>query len=327
MAYKRKYTGPQGGRYRKIIRTGINFAGRLAGNYLMNRFRKRSSENGVTAQYDKVTQYTKKYMSKRKKRQWKKFSKKVNAVLDKSLGTRTVVFNDSILLHENAGFQAFGAAALYGHCGADDNRDTGFRDIFRICNRDSDIMTNGTDGANPSKITFMSGVIDFTVRNSGESPIELDLYEIDVRTDNTKEPNWNRTRAEAEAFTNGIPGASGTISLALRGTTLFDLPNMISGDKLKIFKKKKFFLPPGNTCTHQYRDPTNHYYNANLINIFDQADEGSYALRKMTKIFVFVAKNIIGTDTVITNVNVGVTRKYSYILNQSSKALDSFNPL
>lgn len=328
MAYKRKYSGGQGGRYRKLIRTGLSLAGRIGGSYIKNRyFKKRSSENGVTAQYDKVTQYTKKYMPKRKKRAWKKFSKKVNAVLDKSLGTRTVVFNQGMTMTDIPGLQCFGAATLYGHCGRDDSIDVGFRDIFRICNRDSDIMTNGTDGSNPSKIIFTSAVIDFTIRNAGQSPIELDMYEIEVRTDNTKEANFNSSQSEAFVHTNSIPGATAGLGITVRGVTLFDVPNLISQDKLKIFRKKKFFLPPGNTCTHQYRDPRNHYYNANQINIFDQTEEGSYALRKMTKMFVFIGKNIVGTDTVNTNVDVGVTRKYSYIINQSSKALDSLNPL
>lgn len=333
MAYKRKYMGASGGRYRKMARFGVNLAGRMAGNYarsyINNRFFKKSApETGVTAQYDKVTQYSKKSMPRGKKRAWRKFVKKVNAVVDKSLGTRTVVFNSTITNGGTSTFQYQLAATLYGFCGKSDTSfDCGFRDIWRICNADNDVKSYNTDGVNPSKIVFTSGVIDFTGRNIGSIPIEVDMYEINVLTDGTKEPNFTDSVAWAGIATDPIPGAATPLGIEQRGTTLFDFPNLISQDRLKIYKKKKFFLPAGNTFTHQHRDPRNHYFNATELNITDQGGESSYGRRKMTSLYVFIAKSVVGANAE-ENVNftVGVTRKYSYTINQSSKALDSFNP-
>jgi hypothetical protein len=186
-------------------------------------------------------------------------------------------------------------------------------------------MTSGSDGGNASKIVFGSGVIDFTMRNTSLNAMEVDLYEINVNTDSTKEPNFLQSEVEAAALTLPIPGGAGGIGLAQRGVTIFDIPNLISQDKLKIYKKKKFFLPPGNTATHQHRDPRNHYFNATDININDQGNQSSYARRKMTQMFVFVTKSVVGA-TGDHQLDVGVTRKYTYYINQSAKALDSYNP-
>lgn len=332
-AYKRRRTSYA--TYRPVIaglaRRAVRYGATRAGGYLYNKFFKKSApETGVTSQYDKVTQYRKKSMPKAKKRRWRKFVRKVEAVNTKSLGTRTVVFNDKLPIYSGvAGFQAYGSAALYGFCGQDSAISVGNRDIFRMCNSDSDIMLNGTDGGNPSKIIFKSGIIDFTMRNTGSDGVELDLYEINVMTDATKEPSFVSTVIESQVDTNTIPGSTGTaLTLAQRGVTLFDLPNLISADRLKIYKKKKFFLPPGNTATHQHRDPRNHYFNADDVNIFDHPDEGSYAKRKMTTLFVFVAKAIVteeGSGTIPTVV-IGVTRKYSYCINQSARSYDTYNP-
>jgi hypothetical protein len=321
-------------RYAPYFRAGARFAGAVARKYAINKSasylaslskRRSVAETGVTSQYDKVTQYSKKRMPRRKRVAWKKFVNKVQAVNSKSLGTRTVVFNDTIITSAPTTAQGFCAATLYGFCGVEDGRNSGFRDIYRICNRDNDIMTSGSDGGNASKIVFGSGVIDFTMRNTSLNAMEVDLYEINVNTDSTKEPNFLQSEVEAAALTLPIPGGAGGIGLAQRGVTIFDIPNLISQDKLKIYKKKKFFLPPGNTATHQHRDPRNHYFNATDININDQGNQSSYARRKMTQMFVFVTKSVVGA-TGDHQLDVGVTRKYTYYINQSAKALDSYNP-
>lgn len=333
MAYGNKRRRASYASYRPVIG---NMVGRLArygvrraGTAIYNRYFKKSSpETGITTQYDKVTQYSKKSMPKYKKKAWKKFCKKVFAANSKALGTRTVVFNDKMTITELPTNQAYGSACLYGFCGTEQSNSYGNRDIFRIGNNDSDVQLQGTDGYNGAKVIFKSGVIDFTLRNMSTDGLEVDLYEINVLTDSTKEPNFVQSVNVAQLATNTIPGATGTaLALNQRGTTLFDLSNLISQDRLKIYKKKKFFLPGGATATHQHRDPRNHYFNFGDINIFDQTDEGSYAQRKMTQLFVFVAKTLIREDTLSTPIlTVGITRKYSYIVDQSARTYDTYNP-
>lgn len=334
MAYGNKRRRASYASYRPVIGNMVGrvvrYGARRAGSYLYNRyFKKGSPETGVTSQYDKVTQYSKKSMPRRQKKIWRKFVKKVQAANDKTLGTRTVLFNDKMSMTEVSGNQTIGSATLYGFCGTDTAYAHGNRDIFRMCNNDSDIMLNGTDGQNASKIVFKSGVIDFTFRNTGLDGLEVDLYEINVMTDATKEPNFQLSVIEAEAKTNTMSGSTGSaLRLINRGTTLFDFPNLLSADRLKIYKKKKFFLPPGNTATHQHRDPRNHYFNCDDINIFDHPDEGSYAKRKMTTLFVFIAKSLVTEidPAPVPQLTVGITRKYSYSVNQSGRTYDTYNP-
>lgn len=322
-------------RYAPYLRAGARAVGQIAGKYVRNRAvnaigqwfvgKKSAPETGVTSQYDAVTQYRKKNMPRGKKRVWKKFVKKVNAVLDRSLGTRSVVFNNEITVLGTPGSQAFCAATLYGFCGQDQGQNTGFRDIYRICNKDNDIMTTATEGGNPSKIQFKSGVIDLTMRNMGSTAMELDVYEINVYTDDTKEHNFSQSVSSAIAETQTIPGGATGLTLNQRGVTLFDLPNLIAQERLKIYKKRKYFLPPGNTATLQHRDPRNHWFNAIDIDVNQEDEYSSYARRKMTTMFVFIPKEITG-GTLGLNLHVGTTRKYAYTINQSAKAYDSFNP-
>lgn len=285
-------------------------------------------DTGVTGNYDKVTQYSYKRMPGGQRRKWKKFSKQVNAVVQKSVGTRTVVFNDTLFREAGIGNQTWVATALYGFCGRDLGlSDKGFRDVYRICNNDSDVMNQNSDGGNPAKIQFKSGVIDLTMRNTGTNSLEVDLYEINVMTDATKESCFSDSVSAAELFTNNIPSATTQVTLSNRGVTLFDLPYLISTDRLKIYKKKKFFLPVGATATHQHRDPRNHAFNASEININDSPAESSYGRRKMTQLFVMVFKSVVGSDVDTPGqLTVGVTRKYAYSVVQSAKTFDSYNP-
>jgi hypothetical protein len=325
---KRKFYSAFG---RTAIRTGARAVGRYVRRRAVNAIgdwfvgKKSSPETGVTAQFDAVTQYRKKNMPRGKKRVWKKFVRKVNAVVDKSLGTRTVIFNNEITQLVAPGTQGYMAATLYGFCGQETGQNTGFRDIYRICNKDNDIMTNSTEGGNPSKILFKSGVIDLTMRNMGSTAMELDVYEINVYTDDTKESNFTESAISAASETQTIPGGPTGLNLNQRGVTLFDLPNLISQERLKIIKKRKYFLPAGNTATLQHRDPRNHWFNAIDIDVNSDVEYSSYARRKMTIMFVFIPKEITG-GTVGCNLHVGVTRKYAYTINQSSKAFDSYNP-
>lgn len=319
----------------KIMRTLGSYAlqagARRFGSYVGQKmFGRRQPETGVTAQYDRVTQYSKKSMPRRKKRQWKKFIRKVQAVEQKSLGTKTQVYNSKITISAGGDFQAVGSACLYGYEGSGDTLQTiGNRDIYRICNNDTDTMLSTTAGKNAAKILFRSGVIDLTFRNTGTSPVELDVYEINVKTDNTKTGNFVNSVITAENGTGVVPNIFGNTALGLgaRGVTLFDLPNLISQDNLSIYKKRKYFLPVGNTSTLQHRDPRNHYFNPTDLSIEEEDITGSYGLRKMTQMYVFVAKSVVVAGTSEPcSVTIGVTRKYSYTVNQQARAQHVYNP-
>ena len=59
----------------------------------MQKRKRKTSGLGVTFEHDRQPIYLRKPMPFKKKRNWIQFNKKVNAVAEKELGTRTVVFN------------------------------------------------------------------------------------------------------------------------------------------------------------------------------------------------------------------------------------------
>lgn len=294
----------------------------------------RSNENTTTTQYDTTTQYRYKRMPKRKRRRWKNFVKKVQAVQQKSLGTRTVLFNTAIRVTGAANAQHYGVVALYGYHGKGDVligppvAYCGLRDIYRIANNDANIMDKNTNGVEGGKFYLQSGILDVTATNVGSRTIEVDMYEVNCMEDDTKETDPLATIGNAQVITPVISGGSTSIDLAQRGATLFDLPNAISNDKWKIYKKRKYLLPSGASFTFQHRDPRNYMLNGADFKFLEEAASNvfSYARRKQTRLFFFVAKNVAGYDNATVDLQIGATRKYSYVIPEISPAVDSFNP-
>lgn len=100
--------GPYRQRYRNmnmILRSGRSYARAMGGAALAGRLTRRvtnrvvnaytqttrrkrlTTGRGVTNQWDRTLIYKKKSMPRWKKRAWKRFSQKVNAVAEKSLGS------------------------------------------------------------------------------------------------------------------------------------------------------------------------------------------------------------------------------------------------
>ena len=63
--------------------------------------KRQTSGLGVTQQHDRRMVYRKRRMSRRLKRRWRNFSRKVLSVSEKDLGSRTVVRNDLINITVN----------------------------------------------------------------------------------------------------------------------------------------------------------------------------------------------------------------------------------
>ena len=97
-----KYITPVAKRYGPYL---AQYAARKVGRRLFSNSRRSSlpsrrrrmrSGQGITAQHDQRLIYRKRYMPKRRKSQWRTFVKKVKAVKDKDLGTRTYVMNQQV---------------------------------------------------------------------------------------------------------------------------------------------------------------------------------------------------------------------------------------
>lgn len=328
--YKRKYGGGYGMRKRpkynvgKYLTTAAKIGWNAYNSYQDYRRKRSPPETGVTTQYDKTTQYIKKSMPKRKKRQWKRFVQKVQAVNSKSLGTNTIVFNKSISTAVTATVQGFICAALYGFTGdSDASNFTGMRDIYTIATNDSRIGQPGS-GNRTGKFTFGSACIDMTMRNAGTVTLEVDVYELMFGSDLQTNGNPISTFGQADAATPRPPTGvvTGTsIAFNSRGATPFDFPYAIGADKMKILKKRKYLLGAGQAATLQYRDPRNYVVNPVQM---DLVGIGHYAKRMQTRIFVFVAKTLIG-EAADGTLFIGTTRKYTYEVQAYQTPADSYN--
>jgi len=283
------------------------------------RRRRVTDGTGVTTQYDRKTIYVKKRMPYKKKMAWRKFSRKVNAVLEKQMGTRTVVFNNacqaSNALNQQAtltiGFYCTGGlndAPLANYCG--------LRDLYTLADNDPVNRTG--------KLKFKSGVLDVTFQASGDNVVgtELDVYEFVFNGKEAPFSNVNDIFGQAAAITAPISGGGNSLSIVDRGVTPFDLPEAFSIGHFSIKKKTKYLLSPGNTATYQIRDPRMKVWNKE--DVLD--DNGTFASsKKGATVLYAIFKPVVYPGFSVT-LNAGVTRKYSYFINESSADLDQRFP-
>jgi len=269
---------------------------------------------GVTTQYDRKTIYYKKKMPYKKKMAWRRFSQKVNAVLEKQMGTKTVIFNHQCASVNAANEQATLTIGFYCTGGLNDGvlqNYCGLRDLYTIANNDPVDRTG--------KIKFKSGVLDVTFQADrlNDVGMELDVYELVFNGKEAPFTNVNDIFTQAANITGPI-NVGNQISIVNRGATPFDLPEAFSIGHFSIKKKTKYLLPPGNTATYQIRDPRMKIWNKE--DILD--DTGSFTgSKKGATVLYAIFKPVISAGETVT-LNAGVTRKYSYFINEQSADKD-----
>lgn len=295
-----------------------------AGSRLYNR---RGRNTTVTQQYDVKTQYLKKTMPKYKKKQWKKFVNKVNAVGIKNAGLKTVIFNTKIQNNSPPGGQNAFCIALYGINGTDSGQAAGYGDVQKIFVNEPAIKSSGgtPNVAENGVLNFGSAVLDLTLRNTGLVDAEVDIYYgyhwKDATLENPR--NGANTRNLIEDFNNGsfnqsIAVGNPTLDLSVRGCTPFELSTCISASGFKILRKQKILMTPGKSVFIQHRDPKNH--RADYVNI----NKGGYGKKRLTyEVLVVHKPSVDASDELVSTIVCGVTRKYSYTIldwNQDENA-------
>lgn len=263
-------------------------------------------------------------MPRGKRRRWRRFVKRVNAVDERELGSQTVVFNNSISVETtNPDNQLLENVALYPQTSTnawlnDLNNISGYFNAGPAVTAGSDDYVNAT-----TKVMFHSGVLDVTVRNTSKDntgapldiPLEVDVYEISVRHGEDDSVLTSATELkdyfdQGAADTLDIGGTVAAIPMEIikRGVTPWDLPAALSSYKIKIWKKTKYFIGLGQTFTYQMRDPKRH------VTTIGKMARGTTCNHKgLTKWIFFIGKAVPGIgvgSNVIPRLNFGVTRKY-----------------
>lgn len=285
---------------------------------------------GVTVQHDARKMYRRKAMPYQRRKRWRRFVKRVQFVNEKDMGTRTVLFNDSIFSGSDvAGKQGVLTLALYPQKGG-----SYLNDLVTISaceNVGNPTAAAGSTVNTTSHIYFQSGVLDVTIRNvstyntgsiktlAPEAQLELDIYEIYCRQDfatvgalYANLGNAIENEGNQELGLNGVTGAD-LVSIGNRGTTPWDEPTALSRLGLKILKKTKYFIPNSGTITYQMRDP-----GRKTCLMRELADENGANKPKWTKWILLIWKLVPGVPKGSTtgyyqeNIQVGVSRKYMY---------------
>jgi len=299
---------PPSRNYRRLafraVNAGLKYGPRAMKAYrAVKSFTKRpTSSTGVTQHRDSTQQYRKRRMPKRKKRQWKKFVKKVQAANERSLGTKTLVFNKSVeAVSSAAGGQQWAIAHLYGNHGNVAN-ELGSIDLYNI------VQHAYLSTKENQKFTFKSAVLDITMTNTGTTKMEVDLYVLSYWA-MPKFLSFNAAIAEADTDTPTMnPNSDGffsNLNLNARGTTLFDMPNLIRNACFTVQKKVKYWIDVGDTATYQIRDPRTHVIAEQMV-----LNNGSWGIPGKTQSIFINLKPVAGAPDEC-KLTIGATRKYS----------------
>lgn len=289
---------------------------------------------GVTNQHDRQMIYRKKSMPRYKKRGWKRFKSKVNAVAEKELGSQTVVFNGSY----EKGNQTNGQHGIIGF-GLYTQSSTvpqynDLKNISGIVN-DSGDFTNvlGVIVKPSTKYIFKSAVLDLTMRNVCEdlegnllagATLEVDIYELTVKkVGNDADVVFNEVTTyfgKADSNTDVIGGTGTGINIYKRGITPWDVPLALSQYGVKIWKKTKMFIANGQTATYQYRDPKRHVITQESMMNTESCN------RPFTKHIMIIFKVVPGFTPSALGMEerliVGCTRKYLYKVEGNNEDRD-----
>lgn len=303
------------------------------------------SGQGITTQHDARLIYRKSNMPRRRKRRWRSFVNRVNAVSERELGTRTVVFS-GVYTRSNGtpGLQTDGAVYLYGFRSTT-NGPPGGDDIQRIGQMENEANTNQDAGNTvyaSTKYMFHSAVLDITVRNTsgawtanpGGGPriltpdfrakLEVDVYEmvcnfegrsLDIEPANIMDL-MNRNADETLPI-GGTGGANAEVLRNNRGVTPWDLSFFLSRFRVKILRKTKYTVNNQDSFTYQVRDPRRR-----TITNDEMDSTPSFNKPGWTRIVYIVAKLApgltlggatgSGSDEYLEQYTIGVTRKYMY---------------
>ena len=288
---------------------------------------------GVTTQHDARFIYGKRRMPRGKRMRWKRFGNKVHAVAERDLGSRTVLRNQMELFANNTpGNHITGSYTLYGQRGTAGRHDD-LQQIAGAENAGDPTAAAGVTVDPSTKFIFKSAVMDLTFKNdasyrgavdpliltpSGDLKIELDIYEISVRT-GSEETGLTAANLETlfnqnNTITKAIGGGGSEIDYFTRGATPWDLTYVLGRWGIRIWKKTKYFLANQDVITYQVRDPRRRTATQR-----DLAQKDGFNRPGWTRCIFFIAKTVPGAWTIGTATNnvserllVGCTRKYLY---------------
>lgn len=267
-------------------------------SYTASGLGKRSSDNGpVTSQYDVRTWYKKKKMPRRRRKAWKKFKSKVQAVLNKEIAPTYFLYRTTTTLSSLDNQQGWGSLMLYtAYGGAAPNND-----LYQIS-----VGLKGALGNQiGAKYRFESACLDVLLRNKGTNIALIDVYTVYCRADlpdNYASPYVALTSFDSLA--NQDNNADPKIADTDIGYTPFTCPLFCSF--FKVVKKRTLTLSGGAVTEMQMRDAKNR-------KLWGIDYVGKPALRGWTKGYMVCVRGAYDSTagkTPAVNVDCAYTRHY-----------------
>lgn len=321
-------------RFRNFLRASRGMRNRMrtrrSAPTMVRRRRTTRGGQGVTEQYDRRLIYKKKSMPKWRKKRWRRFSRKVDFVQEKDLGTRTVVYNYPITFgNSTSGFQGTAHMYLYG-LSSSTSWANDMEHIISGENYEGNPTTGAGQGIEKStRLFFHSAVLDITMRNgstynsgagfelTSAAKLEVDVYEMSMkrsaRTDSNTLQNLLDVLNDGNADTKAIGGSGIQISYDRRGSTPWDLTHALSRHGLRIWSKRKYMLSNQEVITYQVRDPKRHESSVQGLRDYEGFNKPGW-----TRIVYVVFKMVPGLPVGINEnefqevLECGITRKYMY---------------
>jgi len=219
------------------------------------RSKKTITPSMMSAQHDTSTRYRYRRMSKKKRRRWTRFVKRVNHVELQSqpLQIYTKTYHQS--LSTAAGN---GGVASYMIGGATVSNNDELLQIFK-----SAYNVANAAAAAPYRIYVKSICLDVILSNTGSSTIIADVYRIRSRQDYSSavSPSSQLTTALSEIVADST--GLGPPSITDPALTPFDVPNFCS--YWKILEKKEVIIGAGSVSTFQMRKPMNKHLEGKML--------------------------------------------------------------
>lgn len=326
------YFGMRAGRYLGKRRRQSMAAGpsKRRKKWTVGRASKKSiAIDGVTRQRDDKMLYKKRRMPAKKRKQWKKFVKKVNAVEIKDRGLQIVKYNQNGVSNTTvpALGQRYKAVHLYGTGGT--AGEPGSRDLFLL---GSDVEAKAVNwlkllggninptipnAKNLTEIRMQSAQLDLYIKNTGNVVLLIEVYHLwYVKNNNC--PSFGDTVGWVDAveqvkqeYDGTTVSALAAVDLQTFNASMFDEPQFISKLGCTVKSVRQVYLGSGEIHHMQIRDPKN--YNINLFNyrLQDGVNYQGYVDPKLTETYVVVAKNIDQTTEGTFTVNACRTYRYT----------------
>ena len=289
----------------------------------------------LTYDNDFKTDYKYRRMPRGKRKAWRKFSNKVNTVINKGQGLKKHLYEFVIEESTGTGFTNASSAMLYTPDAQVATLNSDMGTLFR------EMMDPGAfDNANTfgngditRTLRFDSAQLEVTWRNTGVHPLIIDLYYVQCRRDfgltnldtlNNPEGifvlGFEKQGIVEDIEENRIPFTNKQFSTQF-GTTPFQ--SSLFCQHFKIITKRKITIAPGNTVSKTLKDPKNRYIEA-------QSQRAKICRRNQTHGYFWQFYGVpgvidnVGFHAMPASLTTSVVKRYSYYLPISGKDQTAF---